>query len=250
MPKAATPLINCMITCRKTCVNEALRKGCFCMLRKAGDSMDFYLTAPDGGRIHFPMNPERVTAQTGAKMQTFEVIALGDITLPRGSIPARFLWDGILPGELRKDAVYVKSWRSPKEILGILSAWRNNGEKLRLLVTETPINHDVYIDTLEHTWSGGHGDAQYSITLVQARELIISTDTELKAKQAGTQEAAQRPAPPTPKTYTVKSGDTLYAIAKQVLRDGTRWKEIYNANTGVIGKNPNVIYPGQVFRIP
>lgn len=216
--------------------------------------MDFYLTAPDGSRIHFPMDPERVTCQTGAKMQTFEVIALGDITLPRGYLPTRFLWEGILPGEVRKDAVYVKNWRSPKELLGILSAWRMKGEKLRLLVTETPIFHDIYIDTLEHTWGGGHGDAQYSIAMVEARELIIPTHAELQVKQAGAiavaPATAKRPAPPTPKTYTVKSGDTLYAIAKRLLGDGSRWKEIYNANTSVIGKNPNLIYPGQVLRIP
>lgn len=216
--------------------------------------MDFYLTAPDGGRIHFPMNPERVTCQTGAKMQTFEVIALGDITLPRGYLPTRFSWDGILPGEVRKDAIYVKNWRSPKELLGILSGWRNKGGKLRLLVTETPINHDVYIDTLEHIWGAGHGDAQYSITLVEARELIIPTHAELQIKQAEApavaSATAKRPAPPTPKTYTVKSGDTLYAIAKRFLGDGSRWREIYNANTSVIGKNPNLIRPGQVLRIP
>lgn len=217
--------------------------------------MDFYLTAPDGGRIHFPMNPERVTCQTGAKLHTFEVIALGDITLPRGHVPTRFTWDGMLPGEVRKNAVYVKNWRSPKEILGELSSWRMKGEKLRLLVTETPINHDVYIDTLQHTWGGGHGDAQYSITLVEARELVIPTEAERQAKQAGGQAiapvpAAKRPAPPTPKTYTVKSGDTLYGIAKQVLGDGSRWQEIYSANTGAIGKDPNLIRPGQVLRIP
>jgi hypothetical protein len=212
--------------------------------------MDFYLTAPDGGRIHFPINPEQVTAQTGAKLQTFEVIALGDISLPRGYVPTRFIWDSILPGELRKDAAYIKDWRSPKELLGILSGWRMKGEKLRLLVTETPINHDVYIDTLNHTWGGGHGDAQYNITLVEARELIVSTQAEMQANQTGTPAAAKRPAPSTPKTYTVKSGDTLYGIAKQVFGDGGRWPEIYGVNTAVIGKDPNLIKPGQVLRIP
>ncbi len=208
--------------------------------------MDFYLTAPDGNRIRFPLNPEKVTAQTEAKLQTFEVISLGDIVLPRGYSPTRFTWEGVLPGELRKNNTHVKSWRDPKELLGILSGWRIKGEKLRLLVTETPINHDVYIDTLEHTWSGGHGDAQYNITLVEARELIITTQPQTQAQP----EPPKRPAPPTPKTYTVKSGDTLYGIAKQILADGGRWQEIYSANTSVIGNDPNSIYPGQVLRIP
>ena len=49
--------------------------------------------------------------------------------------------------------------------------------------------------------------------------------------------------------YTVKSGDTLWAIAKKTLGDGNRWREIYQTNANVIGKDPNLIRPGQVLRI-
>ncbi|GEA17491.1 LysM peptidoglycan-binding domain-containing protein [Moorella sp. E306M] len=217
--------------------------------------MDFYLIAPSGRFIHFPINPERITAQTGSKIQTFEVIALGDIALPRGIVPTRFSWEGFFPGEARKNLPFIKSWRPPKEIIGDISAIRASGEKVRLLVTETPINHDCYIETFEHTWGGGYGDAQYRIELVQARDLKVYTEAEWAnrgAQQASAivLAAATRPAPPPPRTYTVKPGDTLWAIAKRTLGDGSRWREIYQANTAVIGKDPNLIRPGQVLRIP
>src|ERR1044071_8202588 len=48
-------------------------------------------------------------------------------------------------------------------------------------------------------------------------------------------------------TYTVESGDTLSAIGKQ---QGVAWREIYEANTDVIGDNPDLIKPGQKLRIP
>ncbi len=83
--------------------------------------MDFYLTAPDGSRIHFPVNPERITCQTGNRIQTFDVIELGDISLPRGRVPTRFSFEGFFPGEARRNDPMVKSWRSPKELAGILS---------------------------------------------------------------------------------------------------------------------------------
>ena len=51
------------------------------------------------------------------------------------------------------------------------------------------------------------------------------------------------------KTYTVKSGDCLWNIAKSLLGSGSRYTEIYNLNKEKI-KNPNLIYPGQVLRIP
>jgi len=215
--------------------------------------MDFYLTAPNGSRLHFPINPERITCQTGNRILTFDVIELGEISLPRGRIPTRFSFEGFFPGEARKNDPMVKSWRSPKELAGILSLWRNEGTKLRLLVTETPINHDVYFDgdgSFQHEWRGGHGDCWYSLRFIEAREMVIMAETEIR--QAPTMVSGtttSRPAPSTPKTYTVKPGDTLWAIAKKTLGDGGRWREIYNNNTDVIGKDPNLIFPGQVLRI-
>nr|DAJ39000.1 MAG TPA: LysM [Caudoviricetes sp.] len=49
------------------------------------------------------------------------------------------------------------------------------------------------------------------------------------------------------RTYTVQRGDTLSGIAA---RYGTSWHNIYNANRGIIGGNPNLIRPGQNLTIP
>lgn len=51
-------------------------------------------------------------------------------------------------------------------------------------------------------------------------------------------------------TYTVKKGDSLWKIAKQLCGSGADWKKIYEANKDIIGENPNLIYPGQTFTIP
>ena len=53
-----------------------------------------------------------------------------------------------------------------------------------------------------------------------------------------------------PKTYTVKSGDCLWNIAKQFYGSGSDYTKIYNANKGTIRGNPNLIYPGQVLTLP
>jgi len=218
--------------------------------------MDFYLTASDGNRLHFPINPEKIICNTGNRILTFDVIALGEISLPRGRVPTRFSFEGFFPGEARKDLPMVKGWRPPKEIVDQLSIWRNEGTKLRLLVTETPINHDVYFDgdsSFEHEWRGGHGDCWYNLRFIEAREMVLLTETEVRPATtmvaSSSAAGSSRPAPPTPKTYTVKSGDTLWAIAKKTLGDGNRWREIYQANADVIGKDPNLIFPGQVLRI-
>lgn len=55
------------------------------------------------------------------------------------------------------------------------------------------------------------------------------------------------PPPPAPRTYTVVSGDTLWAIAERFYGDGNRYHDIANAS-GI--SNPDLIHPGQVLTIP
>ncbi len=49
--------------------------------------------------------------------------------------------------------------------------------------------------------------------------------------------------------YTVKSGDTLGKIAALVLGKANRYPEIFENNKDVL-KNPDLIKPGQVLKIP
>ena len=63
------------------------------------------------------------------------------------------------------------------------------------------------------------------------------------------------------KTYTVKSGDCLWNIAKKFYGSGSKWKTIYNANKSAIEKdakkhgkksssNGHWIWPGLKLTIP
>ena len=56
-----------------------------------------------------------------------------------------------------------------------------------------------------------------------------------------------RPRRPLPRTYTVVSGDTLWAISERFYGDGSKYQVIADAS-GV--SNPDLIHPGQVLTIP
>ncbi len=53
----------------------------------------------------------------------------------------------------------------------------------------------------------------------------------------------------TQQSYTVEKGDSLSKIAKRVYGKASLWREIYEANKDNI-KDPDLIYPGQVIRLP
>lgn len=99
-------------------------------------------------------------------------------------------------------------------------------------------------------------DIGVSIKLRQYRAFGTKT-VKLSPPPAPSQPATATVDPPKRETssapknasYTVKSGDCLWNIAKKQLGDGSRWKEIYELNKDKIS-NPNLIYPNQSLTMP
>ena len=75
---------------------------------------------------------------------------------------------------------------------------------------------------------------------------------DIKAVPAATTSTTATTAPAssgTATTYTVKAGDTLSKIAKQLLGDGNAYMDIFEANRDQLS-DPDKIKPGQVLKIP
>lgn len=99
-------------------------------------------------------------------------------------------------------------------------------------------------------------DISVTVSLKQYRHygtktVTIQPATTQTTTPTATVEQPQRETTQAPKqsTYTVKSGDCLWNIAKKYLGDGSRYNEIYNLNKDKI-TNPNLIYAGQVLALP
>lgn len=99
-------------------------------------------------------------------------------------------------------------------------------------------------------------DITVTVSLKQYRHygtktVTIQPATTQTSTPTATVEQPQRETSQAPQqsTYTVKSGDCLWNIAKKYLGDGSRYNEIYNLNKDKI-TNPNLIYPGQVLTLP
>ena len=74
---------------------------------------------------------------------------------------------------------------------------------------------------------------------------VVVAEAETKTVE----EAAVSEGGETGRTYTVKSGDTLWAIASEMYGSGGKYMKIFEANTNIL-ENPDKIKPGQVLVIP
>ncbi len=101
------------------------------------------------------------------------------------------------------------------------------------------VDTTVQISKYEWISKDGTGDMYYNITLIECKELSINEIKVNRDKEANFEiENVQ--------THTVKSGDTLYNIAKKYYGDGSRYMEIAEKN-GIA--NPNLILDGRELKL-
>ena len=81
-----------------------------------------------------------------------------------------------------------------------------------------------------------------------AAETTPAKATRMTEQQARTDALVKR-AQPAARTYTVRSGDTLSAIAERYYHNPGDWPSLYYVNRSVV-HDPNHIYPGQTLKIP
>lgn len=216
--------------------------------------MDIYLTnLKTNDRLQFPMLPTEISVKKGNQFASYTILQKGEVKIPSGTQLDSFSWSGILPGKKRRNDPYIRAWQNPKAIYNWITNLKAKGGKpvkARLLITETPINCDVYLSVFQATPTGGYGDINYSITLTQAKQIKVTKSAKKVQVLMNAPKNEERPSAPAAQTYTVVKGDCLWKIAQKFYGNGSQYTKIYEANKGTIGGNPNLIYPGQVLTIP
>ena len=212
--------------------------------------MEFWLKKSNSDKFMLPVNPESFAFTEKHNNTSVNDNSIGEVNL----LGKRDLKTGTISSHFpKRDRNYANNSgrQAPYTYINKLLSWKSSGKPIQLIITGTKINFQVTIETLKYGEQDGTGDVYYDLTLKEYRAVEIKK-TKLKKKKKTTKKKnkPKRPAAKKKtKTYTVKSGDCLWNIAKKFYGNGAQYTKIYNANKGKI-KNPNLIYPGQVLTIP
>ena len=208
-----------------------------------------------GSKKHkLPVNPEEIKRSRELNIETYQVLEEGQVSFPSYCALEEFSFEAEFPSQdvnymepgAEADADYYekmfrKAQKNKKPIRFIASNDISDDISVKVLVKS--------VEVVEK--AGEEGDKYISLTLMEykgaGKRYVAIQTPDATVKQEETP-LAENPAVTANKTHTVQSGDTLWGIAKKYYGNGSQYQKIVSANPSI--KNPNLIYPGQVFTIP
>lgn len=201
---------------------------------------DFYI---DGYLL--PITPPSLTMKIGSNNETVNLINGGDINIIKSPKLVEVTFEARFP---MREYPYTKANYSFSYYFDHFKQLKENKSPFQFIVARATPNLVVTWDTnltvaleemeIQEDAEDLGDDVIIKFTLKQWKSYGTKT-VKVKTTSGNTVTSVQQSTRPTQTTaqaeqYTIKSGDTLYAIAKKMYGDGSQWPTIYNANKSVI----------------
>ncbi|NME99997.1 LysM peptidoglycan-binding domain-containing protein [Aneurinibacillus aneurinilyticus] len=229
-------------------------------------TMQFWLKFNNGAEtLRFPVNPPEIRVESGYNWTTINLTQSGEYTIPSGHPLTKISFSSFFPRDYNASYCEYPEIPKPTDCTDKIAKWKETKQPVRLIVTGfgggKGLNYAMCITEFEF-WeqAGSPGDIYFTLGMQEYRFINLTQVGAAASKQTGIKtvvKADNKPSRPNerqlPKTYTVKSGDTLSKIVQRLRTEGVKnltVDKLYQANKNVIGKNKNLIKPGQVFKVP
>ena len=216
--------------------------------------------------MQLPVTPSKLSVKIKGNNKTLTLVNEGDINFLRSPGLTEISFEMLLP--MLEQYSFASEYHQPDYYLGILESYVTEKKPFRFIVSRVSPSGDKLYDTNikvsleDYTVSEDATDGfdvtvsinlkqyiDYATKKVTVTKPNNSSKSTLKKSTLKTEKPRETSGKPTAKTYTVKSGDCLWTIAKKYYGNGAQYTKIYNANKDKIS-NPNMIYVGQVLTIP
>ena len=206
--------------------------------------MDYYLSFNNNEeRLRLPVIPSSFEVSIPHQNTTVNITNLGEINLIGKTGLATMTIESFFPRQQYSFCLH-KDFPQPYECIKMLLKWKESRRPIRVIVTETPINYAMAIESITYSEADGTGDVYFILELKEYKFIkasnvpttITANGTTLKVPET------KREVKSTPNEYVVKKGDTLWGIAKKVTGEGSNYKAIAKKNNI---KNPDSLKVGQ-----
>ena len=215
--------------------------------------------------IRLPVIPSEFERVIGADYETNNVVRLGDVAIFNSNGLAQLSLSSFFPNKEYSFNEY-SNVPKPYDMVSHFKDWKNKGTAVRVILTGTDINQEMYITNFAYGERDGTGDVYYTIDLLERRPVIIPVINETSANTQNTSRpndvdnnsnnannnSSDSSNTSTQKTHKVVKGDSLWDIAQKHYGKGSDYPKIKEANKSKypsLEKN-NIIYVNWELIIP
>ena len=206
--------------------------------------MDYYLSFNNNEeRIRLPVIPSSFEVSIPHQNTTVNITNLGEINLIGKTGLMSMTIESFFPNQKYNFCLY-KDFNKPYEYIKQLLKWKDSGKPIRVIVTGTPINYAMAIESIVYSEIDATGDVYFTLELKEYKFISTSTvkTTITKNGTTLTTPTTTREVKSPPTSYVVKQGDTLWLIAKKMTGEGSNYKTIAQKNNIT---NPDKLHIGQ-----
>lgn len=206
--------------------------------------MEFWLSFNNGvEKLQLPVPPPSFEISNGNNNTTVNINDIGEINLIGKGRLATITINSFFPAQQYPFCQY-SGFPTPYDCVSMIERWRTSGKPIRLIITDTDVNIAATIENFNYGEQDGTRDVYFTLELKEYRFISVTSSAVMVNKSGGLmQKAPKRPTEKqVPKQYVIRSGDTLYTIAKRLTGNGANYKTIA-AKNGI--KDPNKINVGQ-----
>ena len=209
--------------------------------------------------IRLPVIPAEFERVIGADYETNNIIGLGDVATFNSNGLAQLSLSSFFPN---KDYSFNEYSNVPKpyDMVSHFKDWKNKGTVVRVILTGTDINQEMYVTNFAYGEKDGTGDVYYTMDLLECRPITIpvinetSTNTQNTSRPTdnNNNNSNKNNTNNTQKTHKVVKGDCLWDIAQKYYGKGSLYPKIKEANKSKypsLAKN-NIIYTYMELIIP
>lgn len=213
-------------------LNEALTGGNF-----VNTVLCYIIDEQTGIELQLPVNPEKITLKWSRKIETVNILNLGEIDFTTGDKLMGLSFSSFFP------ATYVPAYSTtaniptPSSANAVMNAWKSRfnepkkglKDPIRLIITGAQeINMLVIMSEYESNEHGGEpGDIYYDVSFREWKEIFIRTESEEKPASRSSMKKRPKLVKLPTGLDAFSSPEALWKLAKQYYGSGESWTKIF-----------------------
>lgn len=130
--------------------------------------------------VYIPILPQEFQVTYGTNFLSYHILRVGEVQFPDGVELSTISWDSFFDVERFTDHGYIDEqyWKEPVYYHDFLERVKVNGHAVRIMLTESPINFDCYLQSFTPSFKEYMGRIYYSVSWVQCKAGAVDVDLD------------------------------------------------------------------------